>query len=143
MIVEIIYFEKSILHRSTGKLFQHQLCIRRLTEGDHVTSISHNQEVEVVSFRQVAHNLSVVVVDFTISIGICVRSGPFEVVYHVKNSRMVADNIKVSVIDKGLVVFKAELNVFSSVIHENLKHGMVNISFVREIKVSDMNSLSR
>merc|ERR1711892_850964 len=142
MIVKMIYFKSYILHRSTGKLFKHLLCIRRLTERDHVTSISHNKKVEVVSFRQVAHNLSVVVVDFTISNGICVRSGPFEVVYHVKNSRMVADDVKVFVIDKRFVVLKAELNVFSSIIHENLKHGMVNISFVREIKVSDMNSLS-
>jgi hypothetical protein len=78
-----------------------------------------------------------------VGLPICIRSGPFEVVDHVKNSGVVTDDVKVAIIDEGLVIFQAEFNILSSIIHEHIDHGKVNISLIREVQVSNMQGLPK
>ena len=60
--------QSKVLHSSTCKLLYHLLCIRWLAEWYHVTSISHNQQVQVVSLGEVAnHLLPIIVVYMAVS----------------------------------------------------------------------------
>ena len=56
---------------------------------------------------------------------------------------MITDDVKVTIIDEGLVVLQAEFNILSSIVHEDTDHGKVHISLIGEVQVSNMQGLSR
>ena len=55
---------------------------------------------------------------------------------------MVADDVKVPVVDEGPVVLKAEHDVVTTVVHEVVDHGEVNIARVGELQVTNMEGQS-
>ena len=116
-------------------------------------SISNKQEVQVISLGEVTNYLTtIVVVHLPVSTAtickianlvlylICfcflpefIRSRPVKVRDHIKDPRVIADNVKVSIIDEGLVVFKAEFNVFHPVIHKDIYQRIIHIIIIRKV----------
>ena len=130
--------QDNILHGSSSKLLYHLLSHMRLVKRNLVPSISNKQEVQVISLGEVTNYLTtIVVVHLPVSTATTckksnlmlhliwllpefIRSRPVKVRDHIKNPRVIAYNVEVSIIDEGLVVFKAEFNVFHPVIHKDI-----------------------
>ena len=124
--------QDKILHGSSSKLLYHLLSHMRLVKRNLVPSISNKQEVQVISLGEVANNLTtVVVVHLSVSTATTckksnlmlhliwllpefIRSRPVKVRDHVEDPRVIADNVEVSIIDDGLVVFKSSIKTFFS-----------------------------
>ena len=66
-----------------------------------------------------------------------------EVVDHVQDPGVVTNNVKVPIVDEGPVVLKTEHDILTTVIHEVVDHGEVDIARVGELQVSNMEGLSR
>ena len=66
-----------------------------------------------------------------------------EVVDHVQDPGVVTNNVKVPIVDEGPVVLKTEHDILTTVIHEVVDHGEVDIARVGELQVSNMKGLSR
>ena len=56
---------------------------------------------------------------------------------------MVTNNVKVPIVDEGPVVLKTEHDILTTVIHEVVDHGEVDIARVGELQVSNMEGMSR
>ena len=65
-----------------------------------------------------------------------------QVVDHVQDPTVVTDDVKVPVVDEGPVVLKAEHDVVTTVVHEVVDHGEVNIARVGELQVTNMEGQS-
>ena len=66
-----------------------------------------------------------------------------EVVDHVQDPGVVTNNVKVPIVDEGPVVLKTEHDILTTVIHEVVDHGEVDIARVGELQVSNMKGMSR
>ena len=66
-----------------------------------------------------------------------------EVVDHVQDPGVVTNNVKVPIVDEGPVVLKTEHDILTTVIHEVVDHGEVNVSGVGELQVTNMKSTSK
>ena len=66
-----------------------------------------------------------------------------EVVDHVQDPGVVTNNVKVPIVDEGPVVLKTEHDILTTVIHEVVDHGEVDIARVGELQVSNMEGMSR
>ena len=71
------------------------------------------------------------------------EAAPVEVQDHVHDAGVVADDVKVPVVDQGSVVFQTELNVLPAVVHEHIDHGEVDVARVGELEAAHVQRLAR
>ena len=76
-----------------------------LTPGHHVTGVTHYKHAQIAHRFEVAYSLSIVAINVTLGIAVVADINPSgHLLKHLQDSRVIADDVHVSVIDQELDV---------------------------------------
>ena len=131
-----------LLHLSRNELLKHVLSVHGLAPGDHMACIPHDKHAKVLDRLEVSSHLAITAIeDVPVSLVVLINGRPgVHGSKHLQDATVVADDVKVSVVNQDLVSVQEELNIFPLGSHEIIKHGLVDI-LVAEATVANMNSL--